>query len=323
MGICLRRREFITGLGSVAAWPLTTQALQRRVRLPVVGVFWFSGFRFPVAEFREGLAEKGFIIGETVAIDFEFVYQYSRLDAQAAALVKRRVDVIVAGGPAAVRAVQSATTTIPVVFGYGGDPVEDGIVASLNRPGGNLTGTTAQAAELTGKRLGLLHELVPSAKTIGFLTIPGSKTKDRMLAAAQSLGINVLMLESTNEREIEQAFMEADRYRTEALLIDNQAITNIFSSRIVALAERYSIPAMYPYLYEPSIGGLISYAAVPLSFRYLATEYVVRILQGANPSDLPVQQPTKFKLVFNMKTAKALGLTVPAGILIQADEVIQ
>ena len=322
MGICLRRREFITGLGSVAAWPLTTQAQQRRVRLPVVGVFW-SIVPFPVAEFREGLAEKGFIIGETVAIDFEFVYQNSRLDAQAAALVKRRVDVIVAGssGPA-VRAAQSATTTIPVVFSYGGDPVEDGFVASLNRPGGNVTGMTAQATELTGKRLGLLHELVPSATTIGFLTIPGSKSKDRALAAAQSLGINVLMLEATNVREIEQAFMEADRYRTDALLIDNQTPANIFSGRIVALAERYRIPAIHPFLYVPSIGGLISYGTVSY-FRYLVTEYVVRILQGVKPSDLPVQQPTKFKLVINMKTAKALGLTIPVGILVQADEVIE
>jgi putative ABC transport system substrate-binding protein len=160
------------------------------VRLPVVGVFWSVGFRFLVAEFLEGLAENGFIIGETVAIDFEFVSQNSRLDAQAAALVKRRVDVIVAGpNGLAVRAAQSATTTIPVVFSYGGDPVEDGFVASLNRPGGNVTGMTAQATELTGKRLGLLHELVPTATTIGFLTIAGSKSKDRVLAAAQSLGI--------------------------------------------------------------------------------------------------------------------------------------
>ena len=318
----IRRREFITLVGGAAAWPLAASAQQRRVRLPVVGVLW-SIVPFPVAEFREGLAEKGFIIGETVAIDFEFVYQNSRLDAQAAALVKRRVDVIVAGPSGlAVRAAQSATTTIPVVFSYGGDPVEDGFVASLNRPGGNVTGMTAQATELTGKRLGLLHELVPSATTIGFLTIPGSKSKDRVLAAAQSLGINVLMLEATNEREIEQAFMEADRYRTEALLIDNQTPANVFSGRIVALAERYRIPAIHPFLYVPSIGGLISYGTVSY-FRYLVTEYVVRILQGVKPSDLPVQQPTKFKLVINMKTAKALGLTIPVGILIQADEVIE
>ena len=268
------------------------------------------------------MPKKGFVIGETVAIDFEFVYQNSRLDAQAAALVKRRVDVIVAAPSGqAVRAAQLATTTIPVVFGYGGDPVEDGFVASLNRPGGNVTGMTAQATELTGKRLGLLHELVPSATTIGFLTIPGSK-KDHVLAAAQSLGINMLMLEATNEREIEQAFIEADRYRTEALLIDNQTPANIFSGRIVALAERYRIPAIHPFLYVPSIGGLISYGTVSY-FRYLVTEYVVRILQGVKPSDLPVQQPTKFKLVINMKAAKALGLTIPAGILIQADEVIE
>ena len=143
-----------------------------------------------------------------------------------------------------------------------------------------------------------------------------------MLAAAQSLGINVLTLEATNEREIEQAFMEADRYRTEALLIDNQTPANIFSGRIVALAERYRIPAIHPFLYVPSIGGLISYGTVSY-FRYLVTEYVVRILQGVKPSDLPVQQPTKFKLVINMKTARALGLTIPVGILIQADEVIE
>jgi putative ABC transport system substrate-binding protein len=319
-----RRREFIAGLGSAAALPFAARAQQQRFRLPVVGVLWSNSPPFPLTEFREGLAEKGFVIGETVAIDFEFNLQFSRLGPQAAALVERRVDVIVAGpNIQTIRAAQSATTTIPVVFYYGGDPVEDGFVGSLNRPGGNVTGVTGQSTELTGRRLSLLHELVPSAMTVGFLTIPSSKSKDRVLAAAQSLGISVLMLEASNERDIEHAFMEADRYRAAALMVDNTTLAGNSGRTIVALAERYRMPAMYPFLGQLRIGGLIGYSAVTESFRQVATQYVARILQGAKPSDLPVQQPTKFKLVINMKTAKALGLTIPTAILVQADEVIE
>jgi putative ABC transport system substrate-binding protein len=320
----MRRREFIAGLGTAATWPCIAGA-QRRARLPVVGVLWPNSPAFPLTEFREGLAEKGFVIGETVAIDFEFNLQFSQLGPQAAALVERRVDVIVAGpNIQTIRAAKSATTTIPVVFAYGGDPVQDGFVASLNRPGGNVTGVTAQSTELTATRLNLLHELVPSAMTVGFLTIPSSKpTKDRVLAAARSLGITVLMLECSNERDIEHAFMEADRYRAEALMVDNTTLAGNSSRTIVALAERYRMPAMYPFLGQLRIGGLIGYSTVSESFRQVATQYVARILQGAKPSDLPVQQPTKFKLVINMKTATALGLTIPETLLATADELIQ
>jgi putative ABC transport system substrate-binding protein len=330
MSICLRRREFIVGLGGAAAWPLGARAQQRRVRLPTVGVLWSSGVPFSTTEFREGLVEKGFVIGETVAIHFEFNnLQFSRLSAQAAALVERRVDVIVAGhNIQTIRAAQSATTTIPIVFSYGGDPVEDAFIASLNRPGGNLTGVTELSTELTGKRLGLLHELLPGAMTVGFLTQPLSRSKDRVLAAAQSLGIAVLILEASNEGDIEYAFMEAGRRRAEALMVDNTTLNGTFTRTIVALAERYRVPTMYPFLDPPRLGGLICYSSVnqsfgQIGFRQIDTEYVARILQGSKPNDLPVQQPTRFKVVINMKTAKALGLSIPAGILIQADEVIE
>ena len=172
MGICLRRREFIAGLGGAAAWPCVAGA-QRRVRLPVIGVLWLNNLPFPVADFRQGLANQGLVIGENLAIDFEFPIRLAQLPAHAARLVERRVDVIFVGSNfGMVRAAKSATTTIPIVFLYGGEPVEDGFVASLGRPGGNVTGMTTQTAELMGKRLGLLHELVPGATTIAFLTGP-------------------------------------------------------------------------------------------------------------------------------------------------------
>ena len=320
----MRRRTFITGLGSAAAWPVVARAQQRRVRLPVVGVLWPNSPRFPLTEFREGLAEKDFVIGETVAIDFEFNLQVSKLGPQAAALVERRVDVIVAGpNIQTIRAAQAATTTIPVVFSYGSDPVEDGFVASLNRPGGNVTGVTALSTELTARRLSLLRELVPSAMTVGFLTIPSSRSKDRVLAAARTLGITVLMLEASNERDMDYVFMAAHGYRADALIVDNTTLAANSNRTIVELAERYMMPVMYPFLGLPRIGGLIFYGAVTESFRQVATQYVAPILQGAKPSDLPVQQPTKFKLVINLKTAKALGLTIPETLLATADEVIQ
>ena len=270
------------------------------------------------------MPKKGFVIGETVAIDFEFNLQVSKLGPQAAALVERRVDVIVAGpNIQTIRAAQAATTTIPVVFSYGSDPVEDGFVASLNRPGGNVTGVTALSTELTARRLSLLRELVPSAMTVGFLTIPFSRSKDRVLAAARSLGITLAMLEASNERDMDYVFMTAHGYRADALIIDNTTLAANSSRTIVELAERYMMPVMYPFLGLPRIGGLISYGAVTESFRQVATQYVAPILQGAKPSDLPVQQPTKFKLVINLKTAKALGLTIPETLLATADEVIQ
>ena len=319
----MRRRDFIAGLGSAVAWASVAGAQQRR-RLPLIGVLWFSNFHFPMSDFRGGLADEGFVIGENVAIDFEFASQFEQLPVHAASLVERRVDVIfVAPSLGAIRAAKSATTTIPIVFSYGGDPVEDGFVASLSRPSGNVTGVTSQTMELTNKRLGLLHELVPGATTIAFLTNSISQSRDRVPAAAHSLGLNVLIFEANYDRDLERVFMDIVEQRAEALMVDNTLIALNSGLTIIALAERHKIPAVYPFLYQARRGGLISYGATMESYRQTASQYVAPILKGAKPSDLPVQQPTKFALVINLKTAKALGLTVPPGVLAIADEAIE
>jgi putative ABC transport system substrate-binding protein len=320
----MRRRDFIVGLGSAVAWASVAGAQQRR-RLPVIGVLWFSNFHFPMNDFRRGLADQGFVIGENVAIDFEFVSQLAQLPVHAASLVERRVDVIfVAPSLGSIRAAKSATTTIPIVFVYGGDPVEDGFVASLSRPSGNVTGLTSQAVELTSKRLGLLHELVPGATTIAFLTTSIlSSSRDRVLAAAHGLGLNVLLFEANYDRDLERVFMDIVEQRAEALMVDNTLLALNSGRTIISLAERHKIPAVYPFLYHARSGGLISYDAAMESYRRAASQYIAPILKGAKASDLPVQQPTKFALVINLKTAKALGLTMPIALLVRADEVIE
>jgi len=318
----MKRRTFIAGLGSAAAWPRVAAA-QRRVHLPVIGVLWSNNLPFPIADFRRGLADQGLVIGENVAIDFEIPPQFARLSAHVAELVKRRVDVIfVANSSASVHAAMSATAMIPIVFLYGGDPVEDGFVVSLSRPGGNVTGMTTQQAELTKKRLGLLHELVPGATTIAFLTSapPYAPSRDAVLAAAQ---IKVSIFAASNDREVERSFADMKEHLAQALIIDATSAAIDTSSTIIALAERLKIPAMYPYSNQVRGGGLISYSATTPSYREVAVRYVAPILKGAKPSDLPVQQPTKFELVINLKTAKALGLTIPETLLATADEVIQ
>ena len=319
----MRRRDFIVGIGSAVAWASVAGAQQRR-RLPLIGVLWFSNFHFPMSDFRGGLADEGFVIGENVAIDFEFASQFEQLPVHAASLVERRVDVIfVAPSLGAIRAAKSATTTIPIVFSYGGDPVEDGFVASLSRPSGNVTGLTSQAVELTSKRLGLLHELVPGATTIAFLTNSISQSRDRVLAAAHSLGLNVLIFEANYDRDLERVFMDIVERRAEALMVDSTLLALNSGRTIIALAERHKIPAVYPFLYQARRGGLISYGATMESYRQTASQYVAPILKGAKPSDLPVQQPTKFALVINLKTAKALGITIPQTLQVAADEVIE
>jgi putative ABC transport system substrate-binding protein len=320
----MQRREFIAGLGSAAAWPVVAWA-QQRTRLPLIGVLWSNPTPFPMANFRQGLGDQGLVIGENVAIDFEFPFQFSQLPAGAAALVERHVDVIfVAPSWGPVRAAKAATATIPIVFFYDGDPVEDGFVVSLSHPGGNVTGMAGQGTELLNKRLGLLHELVPGAKTIAFLTgtalSPSTRgSRDHVLAAAHSLGLN-LLIEDVNGRDIERVFMGIAEHHVEALIVENAPFPDI--RRIIALAERYKLPAMYPYRNQVRSGGLISYSTDLPSLRLAAARYVAPILKGAKPADLPVQQPTKFELVINLKTAKALGIEVPETLLAIADEVI-
>jgi putative tryptophan/tyrosine transport system substrate-binding protein len=220
----MRRREFIAGLGgTAAAWPLAARA-QRRTRLPVIGVLWWANAPFPTAEFGRGLSDEGFIIGENVVIDFEIPVQFNRLHAHAAELVGRGVDVIfVAPSPFPIQAVKSSTTTIPIVFLYGGDPVADGFVASLSRPNGNVTGVTSQDVELTNKRFEFLHELVPRATAIGFLTTPVSQARNRGRAATLHLGLDLLILEAVNDRQIGHAFIDIAERHAEALLVDRAA----------------------------------------------------------------------------------------------------
>ena len=319
----MRRREFIAGFGAAVAGPCVAVA-QRRARLPVVGILWFNNTPFPMAAFRQGLADQGLVIGENVAIDFEFPLQFAQIPAHAAALVERRVDVIfVSGSFAVVSTVKSATKTIPIVFYYGGDPVEDGIVASLARPGGNVTGMTGLQGGLEGKRLALLHELVPGATTIAFLTgaLP-YVSRDHVREAAHSLGFNALIFGVSNGPELERAFVEMTEQLVQALIVDAAPVVTSSIRTVIALAERHKIPAIYPFSFHARIGGLISYSTAP-NYRDLAAQYVAPIVKGAKPGDLPVQQPTKFTLVINMRTAESLGLTIPETLLATADEVIQ
>jgi putative tryptophan/tyrosine transport system substrate-binding protein len=319
----MQRRPFIVGLGSTAVWP-GIAAAQRRSRLPLIGVLWFGNTPFPIANFRQGLADEGLIIGENVAIDFEFAVQRSKLPTHAADLVNRRVDVIfVSPSLDPVRAVQSATTTIPIVFFYGGDPVEDGFVASLGRPGGNITGVTGQQTELTSKRMSLLHDLIPSAKTIAFLTVPKSQSRELAGVAANNLGLDILFFDAVDFRELERAFTDIVEHRADALMVDNTTVASNFGRIIITLAERHKIPAMYPFVFQVRNGGLISYGPnVEIIYRRMVTRYVASILRGAKPSELPVQQPTNFGLVINMRTASALGLKVPEPLLSITDEVV-
>jgi putative tryptophan/tyrosine transport system substrate-binding protein len=319
----MRRREFIAGLGAAVAGTCVAVA-QRRARLPVVGILWFNNTPFPIAAFRQGLADQGLVIGENVAIDFEFPLQFAQIPAHAAQLVERRVDVIfVSGSFAVVSTVKAATTTIPIVFYYGGDPVEDGIVASLGRPCGNVTGMTSLGGALEGKRLALLHELVPGATTIAFLT--GSVpyvSRDRVREAAHSLGLNVLIFGVSNDLELERAFVEMAEHLAQALIVDAAPVVTNSIRTVITLAERHKIPAIYPFTLQARSGGLISYGTTA-NYRDLAAQYVAPIVKGAKPGDLPVQQPTKFSLVINMRTAESLGLTIPETLLVTADELIQ
>jgi putative ABC transport system substrate-binding protein len=323
----IKRREFIVGLGSAATWPVATKA-QQRGRLPVIGVLWGrSNESFPVGAFRRGLADAGFVVGENVAIEFRGANsENTRLSGLAADLVQRQVDVIfVANYESPLRAAKSATTTIPIVFFYGGDPVKDGLVASLSRPGGNLTGVTGLQTELGGKRLALLHELVPGDKTIAFLTGPNQPPSDNgVLAAARTLRLDVAVFNVRNDRDFELAFMALTERHVGALVVDNNSLLANSVSIISALAERYKIPAMYPGSVWVRGGGLISYGTDVIGgYRQAAAQYVGPILKGAKPADLPVQQSTRFVFAINLKTAKALGLTIPETLLAIADEVIQ
>jgi putative ABC transport system substrate-binding protein len=324
----MRRREFIAGLGgAVAGWPIVARAQQPV--MPVVG-FLFSSTpkevdRF-IAGLTAGLAEIGYVEGRNVALEYRMAEDhYERLPALANDLVRRRVAVIftAANLPTALAA-KAATQALPIIFLMGADPVKSGLVASLARPGGNITGVTALAGELELKRLALLHELVPAATTIAYLTNPANPgLSEEMTEAASRLGVRLLILTAANPSEIEPAFATLTEQRAGALLVGADPFFIAQRAQIVALAARYRVPAFYWLREFVEAGGLASYSPSSGDAFRVAGTYVGRILNGEKPGDLPVQQPTRFELAINLKTAKALGVTIPPNLLAVADEVIE
>jgi putative ABC transport system substrate-binding protein len=326
----MRRRNFVSLLGSAVAWPLLARAQQPR--MPVIGVLSArtaaSGASM-VAAFHQGLSESGYVDGQNLRIEYRWAEgDYDRLGALSDDLIRRRVSVIVAlsGTPAALAA-KAATTTIPIVFGNGGDPLTSGLVASLGRPTGNITGVTFYTVQLAGKRLELLRELVPTATVIGFLVNPNNPAEEPeakdVEVAARALGVRLQVLNTTSERDIDAAFATLLERRAGALVVGSDPLFFRFSDKLIELAARHAMPAIYIVREFPEAGGLMSYGSRQNDAYHQAGIYVGKILQGAKPANLPVMQPTKFELVINMKTAKALGLTVPLHLQQIADEVIE
>ena len=328
----MQRREFITLLGgAAAAWPLAAHAQQPA--MPVIG---FLGIRSPaelthlVAAFRQGLNETGYVEGQNVTIEYRWAdNQYDRLPMLASELASRGVAVIAAtGGGLSPLAAKAATTTIPIVFTSADlDPVKYGLVASLNRPGGNITGVTPVTAGLAAKRLQLLHELIPAATVIAFLvnsSNPASESETRdVRAAALALGLQLHFVSANNELEFDAAFAGFAGKQIGALILGTDPMYLSRRERLIVLTARYAVPAIYFFREFATDGGLLSYAPnLADAYRQVGV-YVGRILKGEKPADLPVVQPTKFDLVINLKTAKTLGIDVPAKLLALADEVIE
>jgi len=327
----MRRREFITLLGgAAAAWPHGVRAQQP---MPVIGYLSATSpddDRHILVSVRQGLKETGFVEGQNVAIEFRWAQSdYDRLPALAADLVRRRVAAIVTpGSVAAALAAKTATATIPVVFGIGTDPVQAGLVTSLNRPGGNVTGVSYMQGELAAKQVGLLHELLPEATRFAVLANPNNPLVNDSIvtdsrAAVSSIGGHIEVLSASSNSEIDAAFANLTGQGCQALLVSPGPLFGNRRIHIAMLAMRYAMPAMYYDREFTEIGGLISYGT-SLVDQYRQTGiYAGKILKGAKPTDLPVEQPTRFELVVNLKTAKAIGITVPESFLVRADEVIE
>ena len=324
-----RRRQFLTLLSSAAAaWPLAARAQQS---MPVIG---FMSARSPedsvhlLEAFRRGLKEGGFVEGQNVVIEFRWARgEYDRLPEMAADLVSRRVSVLTAVGDGSPRAAKRATSTIPIVFGIGGDPVSDGLVESFNRPGGNVTGVTLMTNLMESKRFGLLRDLVPDAQLVGALLnpsfAPSARQSQQIEEAARSIGQRLIVAKASTDEELDAAFTALVRERAHALLVAADPYFDTRRDRIVGFAQRQRLPAIYHFREYVLAGGLLSYGiSLTDAYRQFGV-YTATILKGAKPADLPVLQPTKFELVINLKTAKTLGLKISDNLLTLADEVIE
>jgi putative tryptophan/tyrosine transport system substrate-binding protein len=326
----MRRRDFITLLGGGAvAWPLAARS--QKSAAPVVGYLYPGSSETSaqfVAAFRKGLNETGFVEGQNVAIEFRWAVSNSRLRELAADLVRRQVAVIAtpASTPAAIAA-KAATATIPIVFGIGSDPIKDGLVASFNRPGGNVTGVTFMSSEVVVKQLGLLHDLLPLAARFAVLVNPENPLFASLIADTRASGVNmglqIEVLTATTSRDIEAAFSSLAQKPADALIVGPDALLNARRVQIVTLAARQAVPAIYPNRDFTEVGGLMSYGSNLADAIRLVGVYTGRILKGEKSADLPVLESTKLEFVINLPTAKALGLTVPPGLLAIADEVIE
>jgi ABC-type uncharacterized transport system substrate-binding protein len=326
----VRRRELNLLLDGVAAWPFVARAQQKSV--PVVGYLSSSSSKASarlVDGFRQGLRDAGFIEGRSVAIEYRWAEgDYQQLPTLAADLVGRKVDVIVAtGGPAPGLAAKRATSAIPIVFASGGDPVAEGLVTGLSRPGGNITGVNFLVFELSAKRLELLRELIPQARTIALLSNPGNPNAERNIAsveeAARSKGVELLVLKGATENEVETGFVSLVQLRAGGLVVGADVVFSMRREQLIALAERHQLPTIYYSRDDAVAGGLISYGSNIAAAYQQAGGLAGKIFAGAKPADLPVQQSTKFELVVNLRTAKSLGLAVPQSLLARADEVIE
>ena len=325
----MRRRDFITLVGGTAAWPLAARAQEQA--MPVIG---FLGSTSPdlyanqVGAYRRGLSETGHVEGQNVAIEFRWAEsQYERLPAMATDLIRRRVTVITAGALPAVVAAKAATTAIPIVFSIGVDPVAFGLVSSLNRPGGNVTGITNLNLELLPKQLEVLRELLPGATVMAALVNPTNPNADShsgdLQAAARKLGLQLQILHASSDSDFDAAFAGLSQVRASALLIGSDAFLTSRSAQLGVLTARHKVPAIYQFREFAAAGGLLSYgSSIIESYRQVGI-YTGRILKGERPADLPVQQSAKVELIINMKTAKTLGLTFPLTLLGRADEVIE